>query len=81
MILTIRRFGIHELVRSEMTVVLPEGSTLKELIDICNMTDGEDLAQISQLQPLFIRQGTMITTDAVLYDGDMITLLTPLGGG
>ena len=79
--LFVKRHGIYDVSGGDMSVELPEGSTLTDLMTALVSIDGCDLAEKSGLETMYVRGRDLIGPDSVLYDGDRITILTPLRGG
>lgn len=77
----IKRHGIHEISANNLCLELEEGSTVQDLVKAYIHYDGIDLAGVSGIPSLFLRDGDMIALDTTLHDQDRITVITPLGNG
>ena len=81
MVVFIKRHGIHEISASNLSFELAEGSTVQDLVNAYIRYDGMDLAGVTGIPSLFLRNGKLIPIDTELRDQDRITLITPLGNG
>ena len=77
----VKRHGLYEISKSALTVELPEGAALCRLISELALIDGCNPAEKSDIETLYLRDQNLIKPETVLYDGDTLTVLTPLRDG
>ena len=81
MVVHIKRHGIHEISAGNLSFELAEGATVQDLVNAYVRYDGMDMAAVSGIPSMFLRNGALITPDTELHDQDRITVITPLGNG